>query len=288
MYSFVASAWASSISYAFGSVIGKVATKHHIPNPLLYNWVWYVLTVVLIFPFAVANGVGMPEHWPSMLHLGISNAVSGTLFVLAFYAVDLSILSPLSNLRAPIAAVIGAVVFGELLGAFEWMLIGVLFAAGLLIQYEEKFSLQTFRKKGIWLAAIWILTSVWFNATIKEASAYNGFWEVSLWSNLLGMLFVTPTAFLFFRDLKTTKIRAYHGLAVSSVLMTAGLLFSIRAFAENIAISTAIISVPLSMVLTVALSYFRPELLEKHSAKVYAVRIVAAMVMFAAALGLSA
>lgn len=230
---FIAFAWFSSSTYAIGSVIGKISTKHHIANPWLYNWVWYILTIVFIIPFAVANRVGLPQDWPSMLHLGVANAVSGTLFVLAFYAVDLSVLSPLSNLRTPVAALIGALIFREALTPMQQILIAVVFLAGLLIQYEEKFSLRKLRSRGIVL------------------------------------------------------MDRYYSLAVSSVLMTAGLLFSIRAFAENISISTAIISVPLSMLLTVGLAYFRPELLEKHTAKVYAVRLVSAVVMFGAALALS-
>ena len=64
-------------------------------------------------------------------------------------------------------------------------------------------------------------------------------------------------------------------------------LFSVKAFGENISISMTIISLPLAMIMTMALSVVAPKLLEKHTAKVYAIRLSAAAAMFVAALGLS-
>ena len=90
-------AWLTSFTYGLGSVIGKISTKHHISNPWLYNFIFFVLTALCIVPFAIVGGVGLPQDWSSILWLSVANTVSGTIFVLAFYAVDLSILSPLSS-----------------------------------------------------------------------------------------------------------------------------------------------------------------------------------------------
>src|SRR3990167_4151632 len=173
--SYIVFAWLTSITYGLGSVIGKVATRHHIANPWLYNFIWTVITIITIVPFAIAGGIGWPQNWGSMLWLGVASAVSGILFVLAFYAVDLSILSPLSTLRTPIAALVGAVLFRESLSITQQFLIGVIFLAGFVVQIDERFSLTSFWIKGTFLALVWVLASVWFNSMIKEASAYNGF-----------------------------------------------------------------------------------------------------------------
>lgn len=285
--SYVVYAWASSITYGLGSIIGKLATKYHISNPWLYNIVWAVLTLIFIIPFAIMGGVGFPQEWSTIIWLGLASAVSSITFTLAFYAVDLSILSPLANLRAPITALLGVLLFHESLTLFQWGLIGLLFIAGLFIHIDEQMSLKTFFTKATLLALIWILTSVWFNAMIKVASVNNGFWEVSLWSNLLTLLFLTPTIPFFYKDIKKTPIKNYSGIALCTVLYTMGLLFSIKALSVNVSISMAIISVPLTLILTMLLSFVAPRLLEKHSLKIYLIRLTAATIMFVSALGLS-
>ena len=285
--SYVIYAWASSITYGLGSIIGKLATKYHISNPWLYNIVWAILTLIFIVPFAIIKHIGFPQEWTTIIWLGLASAVSSITFTLAFYAVDLSILSPLSNMRAPITALFGVLLFHELLSLIQWSLIGLLFFAGLFIHVDEYMSLKTFWTKATLLAFIWILTSVWFNSMIKVASVHNSYWEVSLWSSLITVLFLIPTIPLFIKDIKKTPIKNYSGIALCTVLYTAGLLFSIKALAVNVSISMAIISVPLTLILTMLLSFVAPKLLEKHSLKIYLIRLTATTIMFGAALGLS-
>ncbi|MBI4973997.1 hypothetical protein HZC27_05285 [Candidatus Roizmanbacteria bacterium] len=285
--SYVIYAWASSITYGLGSIIGKLATKYHINNPWLYNIVWAFLTLIFIAPVAITQHVGFPQEWSTIILLGLASAVSSIAFTMAFYAIDLSILSPLSNMRAPITALFGVLLFHESLSLIQWALIGLLFFAGLFIHVDENMSLKTFWTKATLLAFIWILSSVWFNSMIKVASVHNGFWEVSLWSSIITVLLLMPTIPLFIKDIKKTPIKNYSGVALCTILYTAGLLFSIRALAINVSISMAIISVPLTLILTMLLSFIAPKLLEKHSLKIYLIRLTAATIMFTAALWLS-
>lgn len=285
--SYIVFAWLTTLTYGVGSVVGKIATKHHIANPWLYNFIWLFLTVVCIVPFALWGGVGLPQDWLSIFWLGVANLVAGTLFVLAFYALDLSILSPLSNMRTPLVALTGVFFLGETLTIVQWILIGVIFIAGGFINLDERMNIRAMWDKKIATGFLWILGSAWFSSMIKYASMKNGFWEVSLWSSVIAMILALPTLPLFYRDLVKTRIDQYSGLFISTALFTAGLLFSIKAFGENVSITMAIISLPLSMLITMALSFFAPKLLEKHSTKVYAVRFIAAVVMFLGAMGLS-
>ena len=122
---------------------------------------------------------------------------------------------------------------------------------------------------------------------IKYASAGNGFLEVSFWSNLLTVVFLLPTLPLFIKDAQKTALKSYSGIALTTILWTIGFLFLVKALAENISITSAIMSVPLSMLFVMILAIVSPKLLEKHTPKVYFIRKIAAVVMFVAALGLS-
>lgn len=285
--SYIVFAWLSSITYGFGGVIGKLATKYHIKNPWLYNIVWAILTFVFIVPFALLGKVSLPQDWSSMIWLGVASAVTSVTFTFAFYAVDLSILSPLANIRSLFTALLGVMFFQESLLPIKWLLILLLCFAGLFIHLDEKMKLKSFFSKATIIVFVWVITSVWFNTMIKFASANNGFWEVSFWSNLLTVVFLLPTLPLFIKDIRMTPIKNYSGITINTALWTAGLLFSIKALAINISISSAIMSVPLSMIFVMILAFASPKLLEKHTSKVYVIRTIAAVIMFAAALGLS-
>jgi drug/metabolite transporter (DMT)-like permease len=283
----VAFAWLSSITYGLGGVLGKISSKQHITNPWLFSFVWSLLSVLFILPFALMSGVSWPTDWGSMMHLGVASAVSAATFALAFYAVDLSIMSPLSNVRTLVAALVGVLFLGEILSTMQWIYVVLLVFATVCIHLDERFSLRAFFTKGTLLAAFWILTSVWFNSMINIASATNGFWEVSLWSNILMTVFLLPTLPLFVKDMRKTPFTQYKGLALTTVLWTAGFIFSVSALADNLGISLAIISLPLSMVFVMLLSFVKPNLIEHHTPRVYAIRFVSAIVMLIAALGLS-
>lgn len=273
--------------YAVGSIAGKLATKHHIANPWLYNFMWAVLATLCLLPLALINHVGLPQDWASMTILALANAISGTAFIMAFYAVDVSVMAPLSNLRTPIMVLVGVMWFREFLSPFQWLLIGVIFLGGMAVNAEEKFHIRSFVNRKTALVLLFVITSAWFNSYTKYTLQFNGYWEVLLWQNILGILFLLPTLPLFYKDLTRTKPYQYSGLLISTILFLGGYMFEVMALKENISITMTIIALPLSMLLAIAFSVFAPKLLEKHTTKVYAIRLTAAAVMVAAALVLS-
>jgi hypothetical protein len=59
------------------------------------------------------------------------------------------------------------------------------------------------------------------------------------------------------------------------------------ALAVNVGKTSVIMSIPFSMILAALFSVFAPKLLEKHTAKIYAIRFTAAAVMIYGAFQLS-
>lgn len=285
--SYVVSAWIASIMYAVGAVIAKLSANHHIKNPWLYNFMWGIVATLILVPIGLFNGMGFPQDWQSMTILALANVISGTAYVFAMYELDVSVIGPFANLRTPFAVFVGVFFFREILTPVEWGLIFVIIAGGMLVNVEEKLHVKTFLNKRVALALLWVATSVWFTAYVKVASERNGYWEVLVWPNILGILMLVPTLPLFIRDLTKTKVSRYSGVMTMTALFLVGWAFEVLALRQNISITTTIISLPLSMILAIAFSIFAPKLLEKHTAKVYAIRIAAAAVMVLAALGLS-
>jgi hypothetical protein len=72
-----------------------------------------------------------------------------------------------------------------------------------------------------------------------------------------------------------------------SLALLIGILTSNKSYTDNVTISSAIISLPMSMIMAFLFSIFAPNLLEKHTLKVYAIRFTAAAIMIISALKLS-
>ena len=72
-----------------------------------------------------------------------------------------------------------------------------------------------------------------------------------------------------------------------AIFLALGDILANKAYADNVSISTAIISLPCSMIIAVILSFFRSNLLEKHTVKIYLIRFIATAVMILSALKIS-
>jgi hypothetical protein len=119
------------------------------------------------------------------------------------------------------------------------------------------------------------------------AIAQSGFWATTLWSMVLAQVLFLLTVPLFWRDLIKTKIKKYSGLLIMSVASAGGTLAANQAYAVNVGISSTIMALPFSMIFTIIISTINPNILEHHTAKIYLLRIVAAVIMLFAALQLS-
>jgi drug/metabolite transporter (DMT)-like permease len=280
-------AWITNFFYSLSAITGKLTSKHQIKNPWQLNYLWGLFSCILITPFALWNGVHLPTHWGPLWVFGIASALSGTLWILSMSLLDVSVLTPLYAFRPVFSVILGLLFLNEHLTVTQYILIGVIIIAGLFESADDHFSLRSFFHPTIALAITAVLFSAILGAATKYAMTYEGLWEVTLWGSLLSMVPGIVTIPLFWKDVQRTPVQKYKGLIVSVVISFIGFLSVNKAFAENISITTAILSVPTSMLMAFLFSVFAPKLLEKHSMKIYAIRFSAAAVMVLAALKLT-
>lgn len=280
-------AWLTNLFYGIGTITGKLATKHQITNPWLLNFVWALLIALFIIPVSLWNGVGMPTHWGSLWIVSLMSMLAGTLYIWALYKHDVSVLSPLYSLRTAMGVILGVLLFREQLTYTQVLLITVICIAGIFVSLDEHLNIRSFFKKTIALALVAILSSALFAAATKYALQHNGFWEVTLWENILSVVLLVPTIPLFWRELKRMKVKSYGGVVASAFVSVFGAMTANIAYGSNVSITSAILAVPSSMIMAFLFSVFAPKLLEKHTMKVYAIRFAAATIMVVAALKLS-
>lgn len=280
-------AWITAIFYSASGLVGKFAANHKIKNPWLYSFVWSLIVVILSCGAAVYFGFGWPTHWGSIILAGAFSALTALMYTFAIYTLDVSLLSSLYSFRAPMGVLLGVIFFKESLSFYQLILIGILTIGGMVVSLDEKMSVRSFFRKPIAFALIMIALSAVYNALVKNAAALNSYWTTVFWYNLFNQIFLLSTIPFFWRELPKIKFHDYTHIILSAVLAGIGGLTIITAMTGNLGITMAILTLPLTLVAAMVLSHFAPHLLEFHTKKVYAIRLVAAIVMFAAALGLS-
>jgi drug/metabolite transporter (DMT)-like permease len=200
---------------------------------------------------------------------------------------DVSIIGPLYNFRSVFTALLGATFLSEILTSNQYVFIAVIFVAGIFLNIDEHLKIKAFFRKQSMLGMFAVFVSAISAFTIKTSIAQNGFWTTSLWMALIAIMLSLATIPLFYKDLLKTPIRSHSGAVIVGLLSAFGDLAANKAFGINVTISSAIISIPFSMIIAFLFSTFAPSLLEKHTYRIYAIRFAAAGVMILAAIKLS-
>ena len=84
-----------------------------------------------------------------------------------------------------------------------------------------------------------------------------------------------------------TPIKKYSGAVLAGLISVFADLAVNKAYSANVTLSNVIMGIPFSMIIAFVFSIYAPQLLEKHTLRVYAIRFAAAAVMIIAALKLS-
>lgn len=280
-------AWIGAFGYGLTNIVGKLMSKYSIHNPWLFNFLMSLLTCLITVPITLFNHASLPSSWMNIFFASLCYALYFILFTLALYRLDISVISPLYNFRAAFSVLFGAVILGEKLIIQQFILVGVIFVAGFFVSLDEKFKAGSFFRGGILLALTAMLFLALTAVFVNKAIAQNGYWTVNLWQSIMVALIMLFTFNLFKTDLFRLQRKQIIVIAIAASSFVIAELAANKAYAENVGISSVIISLPFSMIIAFLLSIFAPKLLEKHTHKVYAVRFTAAAVMIISALKLS-
>lgn len=288
MNSYILFAWLASFLFGVETILGKLTSKYAIKNPWLFNFVWNGIILLFTLPIALVNHVGMPKEWGNIVIAALFYALSGVFYTWALYMLDVSVLSPLFNFRTVFSVLLGVWLLQQLLTTQQYILIGIIFVAGFFVSFDEHFKLRSFFRLPILIAMMAMVVIAGYGIYINKAIATSGYWATTVWTQILAQVILMLTWPKFGHDLRIITKKQIRALSIMSVAGTTGLLAANQAYTGNVGIAATIISMPFSMVMAFLFAVFAPTLLEKHTMKTYAIRFIAAGVMLAAALQLSA
>ena len=280
-------AWIASITYGLYAVTAKLIGKYQLKNSNQFSFFITLFSGIIMSAISYYNGGRIATEWTYILLAGLFLSIGSAFYLATLKVLDVSVMSPLFNVRVAITVILGAIFLGESLTTKSVYLIILIFIAGFFATMDERFSIKAFLNKNIGIGLFFMFILSIQSLLINRAIDQTNYWTAMLWMSILAPIF----SFLFLypkfkHDLPNTKLNQYIGVLILSVIGGIGDLSAYKAFEGNVGLSSVIISLPVSMVLAFVLSLWKPDLMEKHPIKVYTVRFLAAGVMIWSALQL--
>ena len=280
-------AWIASIASGITPLIIKASSKSLVRDPWLFNILWTLFSIPFVGLFAFLRGGGLPHQWMSLLLLSLCYAGFYVFYTVSLYRIDVSTMGPLFSLRTVFASLLGVIILGEHLSWLGGVLIVIIVLMSPFAAYTERLRLRSFFHFDVMLAVIAMaalaLVGYYTNLSVRQ----NGFATTLLWQDMLTLIILLPTLLLVKpseRHIEKNKLKPFILIGITDFAYTAT---ATLAFAHNLALSSVIVSLPLSMVFALALSRASNKFSEHHSMRVYAVRFTGAFVMVGCAIWLS-
>lgn len=286
--SFYLFAWIASILYALYAITAKLIGKYQLKNVAQFSFFSLLFGGLAIAVVSLLNGAALPSSWTLVVLAGFFLALGSVMYIASLKVLDVSVLTPLFNIRAVITVILGWAFLGETLTMQNALIVALVVAAGIFATMDEKFSPRSFFTKSIAVGLVYMLVLSVQSVLVNRAIIQTDYWTTTLWMGLLAIVFSFVFLYPRFKeDFVRSKPRDYIGVLVLSLLGAGGDLAAYKAFEGNVGVSSVIISLPISMVFAFLLSVWKPSLLEKHTLKVYVIRFSAAAIMIWGALKLS-
>lgn len=247
---------------------------------------WTSFNLLLTAVIAYFFGIKAPANFLPYIVAGLFLAIGNIFLTYSIYKLDVTVISPLFALRTAFTAIIGILFLKENFNFVQYLMIVIIFISGLLIRVDENFS---FKKSmhDLWLGIACMFFLSISSATIKIASVNGSYWNNVFWINFFTSVFLLLSVPKFIFDLKSTPIKKYIGALGYSLAGGVGRLLMFFGLASNVTVTTAVTSLPMSMIMTIPLAYVFPQLLEKHTIRIYIIRLLLAIVMITCSIKLS-
>lgn len=277
--SYIVFAWLATFTYGFETIIIKLSSKYAIKNPWLFNILWNILFVIFMIPIYVTHPIEIPKVWGSLLITAVLSAICCVLFMILTYRLDVSVLSPLYNVKTGLSVLFASFLLGETMNFNQSILVFIIIIMGFAVTIDEKTTFKSFFRRDILIAMAFMCILALYVVFLKKTMIDIGFWNATVWVAVLNLLLLVPTYPKFVKDIKTLTIKQMIPVLLVTGTSTVGYILSNKAYEVNVGITSVIMTFPVSMILAFILALIWPKLMERHLMKIYALRFAATAVM---------
>lgn len=281
----------AALSFALSNLIHKFSSKHQINNP----WVLQFYSTLTLLPFLLMIPIFFPVvvpqiGWQYIFLYALVFFIGNIFFIKAIYHLDASSFAPLFQLQSVLIAVLAYLFLGERFPVQNYFLIVIMLIGSVLVTLDERLKLKSFFQ----LAIGFILFQQFFHAL---SNLFVGFGLKSMnsfafifWGDLTAVFLTILTIPLItgFKKFKTPFVKI-KPLFLAGFFSTIGATSLFTAFQSNLTISStlSLLMAPIVLILSVVLSFWKPDLLEHHPLKVYVWRAIGVILILLAAIKIS-
>ncbi|MBN2101039.1 EamA family transporter [Candidatus Dojkabacteria bacterium] len=276
-------AFLSSIMFALLNLFSKIVIKYKAKNPVSISLIKNVvrLTLLASYVFIFGHGINIPGRNELIVFLlyGLFFVVGDIFYFKGMEKVDVSVSSPLFSMRTVFSVVLVYILGIETYSLLEYVLIFLLLPLAILISMKKDFKLKNFLNPGIAYLMVEYFSLAVISILTNRGQLRMDFVDFSFWSILVVVILNLSFLPWVFGDIKKIVGRPKKLLLPISILgivSLAGSVLQVVALAGNVAVVTAIISLPLSLVLATVITIFKPGYIENNPWWVYLLRFVAA------------
>lgn len=279
-------AWTSSLFSGVSVLTTKLASRHMVKNPWHLNFLLMGTMTIAMIAVSLIGGVTLPTNITPIVIAGVLSGLVSIAFTFAVFKLDVTVLAPLFSFRTLFGLIFGALLLTEAITRQDVLYIILIFVAGFFVSYDTKLKLRSFFQPGIVYVLLMTAGLGLFGVFIQKAIVTNGFWTTTCFMSITAFLTILPTVWLTKEKLVVPRNTLLVIIAIT-LLDSVSRLAASRAYAENYAISQAIVALPFSMFFAFILARWRPGLVEENKLSVYVIRFIAGGIMIWAAIQLS-
>lgn len=290
MQTYIIFATLAAFAFSFSSLINKFTSKHKISNHWVLLFYYYIALVPFLFLIPAFFKVSFPNSGWLYIFLYASAFFTGNIFFTkAIYQIDASTFAPFYQLQSAFVAILAFVFLSERFPTSNYIFISLMLVGSILVSLDEKMTIKSYFR----LAILLIISQQFLHAF---ANLFAGFALKSMnsftfifWGDLIAASF----ALLLIPFVGLQKLRVSFNqikpLFLSGFFSIVGATSLFTAFLTNLTISSALslLTSPIVLVLTILASIFKPNLLERHTKKVYLIRTLGVVLILIAAIKLS-
>jgi hypothetical protein len=278
--SYVLIAFLSLGAFSVYNVLQKITVKYVVADTFIFSFYYYLTAILFFVPFIfLGKVVGLNStQLPLVAAAGLIRSFMFVIYLWVFKKLDVTVISSMFNLRVILVALSEVIWLGTVFSGWDYAWMIILFVGGVFLSMDESFSWRSFFNPVMAVFGVVLLLSTIQFVAINRGMAVTDFWTFNFWSYVFSLVGLLP---LLWWQKKSLPLPLKEVGVISAVASTAlvGVLLESLAVAANPTGSTAIFSLPGSMILAMILSIFKPGLIESHPVKVYALRLVSAAVM---------
>jgi drug/metabolite transporter (DMT)-like permease len=291
MKSYILLSVLAAFFWSLSNVANKFASKHKISN----HWVllfYYYLTFVpflLCIPFIFKVTIPPANTWIYLFLYGLAFFIGNIFSLMAIYKLDVSTMAPFMQLQSAFIAILAFFFLGERFSLPHYVFILIMIIGTVLVSLDERMHIKSYFTIGIFLIVLQQIFHASSNLFAGFALKSINSFTFIFWGDMIAasfIIFLIPVTGL--KKLKVT-VSQLKPLLLASFFSTIAALSLFTAFLTNLTISSAIslLTAPFVLLLTITASIFKPNLLEHHTKKVYAIRALGVGLILIGAISLS-